>query len=330
MPTYDWIAHLNAKQSDSSKKLTELVADHAATPHDNRSERRDIQQRINQFLTDQIKNIGQPSWSISASQMHWFDLYLPDLSDQWRTGWRRRRQNFTFSSKTERIDLAGLPPGSWKLEVQFRLDKPLFTRNSSSFDVLDNPLRRDPVHGAPEFAGSSWKGALRSAFLLEFGDFGPRTITLTDPHKTIDRRLFGSPKGRGQKNLRQGRLSLFPTRFSRIGYRLINPIKRTPAQAQPILYEVVPPGTEASLQMLYVPFDSFLQSDAGQCKREAQADATALAQAVRTMMRTGFGGKTSQGYGQSTIRSHAFQGIDLDETVRKDVHQALLSPENGQ
>jgi CRISPR/Cas system CSM-associated protein Csm3 (group 7 of RAMP superfamily) len=296
------------------------------------NKRKKLDSDLVKLLQDRVAQISQRHWLGSAVELQALDRNstVDGLAENWKATWRERRGSLEINVPQADIDLAGLPSGSWKLEVAFRLDKPLFTRNSSSFDVLDNPFRRDPVHGAPEFAGSSWKGALRSAFLLEFGDFGPRAIRLTDPHKTIDRRLFGSPKGRGQKNLRQGRLSLFPTRFSRIGYRLINPIKRKPAQAQPILYEVVPPKAEASLQMLYVPFDSFLQSDAGQCKREAQADATALAQAVRTMMRTGFGGKTSQGYGQSTILRHDFQGIDLDETVSKHVHQALHSPENGQ
>lgn len=59
--------------------------------------------------------------------------------------------------------LAGLPAGTVALEFTFTLDRPYISRDDDALYIIDNPVRKDKVFGAPYAAASSWKGSLRRA-----------------------------------------------------------------------------------------------------------------------------------------------------------------------
>jgi CRISPR-associated protein Cmr2 len=150
-----------------------------------------------------------------------------------------------------------LPEDDWLgLEVDFTLESPWYSKDDRPFHVLDNPVRKDRVFGVPYMSAASWKGLLRWSCRMEEGLLrhleGGGTIDDRDDPTWI-LHLFGNEKGEGE-DFQRGALAFFPTWFRRIGFEVINPhSRRTRAGTQPILYEVVPAGTQETLQLLYAP-----------------------------------------------------------------------------
>ncbi len=143
------------------------------------------------------------------------------------------------------------------LEVHFTLSAPCYSKDDHPFHVLDNPVRKDRVFGVPFVAAASWKGLLRWACRMEAGllehleKHGGRMRGWHEPDWIVH--LFGNERGEGEEFSRSA-LQFFPTWFDRIGFEVINPHSReTKAGTQPIVYEVVPAGTQGRLRLLYTP-----------------------------------------------------------------------------
>lgn len=129
------------------------------------------------------------------------------------------------------------------IEIAFTLCAPWYSKDDSPFHVLDNPVRKDRVFGVPYMSAASWKGLLRWACRMGAGLHDSAWIV----------HLFGNEKGK-KRNFQRGALAFYPTWFPKIGFELINPHDRkTRAGKQPITYEVVPPGTDGRLHLLYAP-----------------------------------------------------------------------------
>jgi CRISPR-associated protein Cmr2 len=143
------------------------------------------------------------------------------------------------------------------IEIKFKLQSPWYSKDDRPFHVLDNPVRKDRVFGVPYMSAASWKGLLRWACRMHAGlqehlqQHGGKMNDWSDPDWIIH--LFGNEKGEKEDFLR-GSLAFYPTWFNKIGFEVINPhCRKTRAGTQPILYEVVPPGTEGVLRLLYAP-----------------------------------------------------------------------------
>lgn len=95
-----------------------------------------------------------------------------------------------------------------------------------------------------------------------------------------------------------GQLHFYPTYFTQIGLELINPHDRkTGSGIQPIYFETVPYGAEATFTLLNVPLDS-IGEDLNETKRQAAYDICRIAEGILAMMtHYGFGAKTSSGFG---------------------------------
>jgi CRISPR-associated protein Cmr2 len=154
-------------------------------------------------------------------------------------------------------DLAKPLHGGWlAIEIAVTLCAPWYSKDDRPFHVLDNPLRKDRIFGVPFMSAAGWKGLLRWAFDMTTGLLGPSPR----PHdpavakaQTMALHLFGSKKG-VERGFHRGALAFYPTWFSRIDFEVINPHdRRERAGTQPILYEVVPPGTRGTLRLLYAP-----------------------------------------------------------------------------
>ncbi len=150
------------------------------------------------------------------------------------------------------------PQAHWlAIEINFKLLSPWYSKDDCPFHVLDNPVRKDRVFGVPFMSAASWKGLLRWACRMQAGlqehlqRHGGKMNDWSDPDWIIH--LFGNEKGE-KKDFLRGALAFYPTWFDKVGFEVINPHSRkTRAGTQPILYEVVPPGTAGVLRLLYAP-----------------------------------------------------------------------------
>jgi CRISPR/Cas system CMR subunit Cmr6 (Cas7 group RAMP superfamily) len=205
-----------------------------------------------------------------------------------------------------------LPAGSFGLCSSFTLATPYLSKDDRPFYWTDNPLRRDKTINLPLVPGSAWKGALLRAatgLVLERS---------SDEEKQAGRvqlyRLFGDESDSQKRYLdspdmipcelpdrsRQGRLRFFPTYFSRVALAMLNPHDRkTRAGKNPINIECVPAGSPGRLFILYCPFDLAGRKWDG-INTEVEADEIFVGAAMKEMLeKTGFGAKTSSGFGKA-------------------------------
>jgi CRISPR-associated protein Cmr2 len=195
-----------------------------------------------------------------------------------------------------------LPDPSWVgFQVCFTLETPWYSKDDRPFHVLDNPVRKDRVFGVPFMAAASWKGLLRWACRMTAG--------LHDHLATPDGRLdgwvdppwllhlFGNEKGE-DTSFQRGALAFYPTWFSKVGFEVINPHSRTTrAGTQPIVYEVVPPGTEGALRLLYAPAPGAAARDG---VKPGEALAMLLEAIERLLVTYGISAKRTAGWGTAS------------------------------
>lgn len=187
------------------------------------------------------------------------------------------------------------------LTVTFQLQVPWFSKDDMPFHVLDNPVHRDHVFGAPFMPASSWKGLLRWAARMKSGllaHLETNNNTLTgwrDSAEVVH--LFGNERDEAE-NFQRGALAFRPTWFDKVGFEVINPHDRAKkAGTKPILYEVVPPGASGTLNVLYAPTPG--ASDAKVNKQQA---VLLLLDAVEALITEyGFSAKRTSGWGVATI-----------------------------
>lgn len=196
-------------------------------------------------------------------------------------------------------------PGWFSLAVRFTLHTPWYSKDDRPFHVLDNPVRKDRVFGVPFLSAAGWKGLLRWACRMEAGllDHLERHDNhlrgWTDPAWILH--LFGNEKGE-DTTFERGALAFRPTWFDKVGFEVINPHDRERrAGTQPIVYEVVPPGTEGTLRLLYAPLPGDPAPDETFPK---------LFSAVDKMLTVyGISAKRTAGWGSCTVSSWALAGI---------------------
>lgn len=200
--------------------------------------------------------------------------------------------------------------GWFALDVDFRLQRPWYSKDDVYLQVLDNPVRKDPVFGAPFMAASSWKGLLRWACRMEdrlgdqLQDNGNSIEGRTDQEWIIQ--LFGNSTEKVDDGAR-GALAFRPSWFDKVGFELINPHSRYQdnkggaktqpgrSRTKPIIFEVVPPGASGTLQLLYAPVREY----------PIQHEETALRKlfsAIENLLTVyGFSAKRSSGWGMAEI-----------------------------
>ncbi|MFQ5741066.1 MAG: RAMP superfamily CRISPR-associated protein [Acidobacteriota bacterium] len=262
--------------------------------------------------------------------------YMVTRDKRIRDCWVSHAHLFSYpTEKLRRIDSAvnpeirldDLPVGSFTYSVSFRLERPYISKGNCAFHLHENPLLRDKCFQLPLIPGSSWKGALRSAF---YSAVLARSGKIDACSRFQARRLFGGEneqvqewldddeqmKAGERKKLKEllqekailetnnrGCLSFYPTFFNRMQVEIINPHRRTQKKGTfPILIDAVKTGSEGCFRLLYVPFDSIDKAQKDVWARPRQ-DRAELVRATRFMMERGVGAKTSSGYGAMRILS---------------------------
>ncbi|GIU72925.1 MAG: hypothetical protein KatS3mg004_0012 [Bryobacteraceae bacterium] len=188
------------------------------------------------------------------------------------------------------------------IEIKFKLLSPWYSKDDRPFHVLDNPVRKDRVFGVPHMSAASWKGLLRWACRMQAGlqehlqRHGGKMNDWSDPDWIV--RLFGNERGE-EEDFERGALVFYPTWFNKIGFEVINPHSRqTRAGTQPILYEVVPPGTEGMLRLLYAPLP---RSAAREVMNSIEA-LRGLLDAIEQLLTVyGFSAKRTAGWGLAEV-----------------------------
>lgn len=209
------------------------------------------------------------------------------------------------------------------VSVSFQLQSPWFSKDDVPFHVLDNSVRRDRVLGVPFMPAASWKGLLRWACRMRTGLLKHLETDKNELNDWQDSKeivhLFGTqrvlhgrdePEDEGQEACfhRRGALAFRPTWFDKIGFEVINPHDRAKkAGTKPILYEVVPSGARAALQLLYAP-------SPGQAVRDGVNAVVAvqlLLDAIEDLLTTyGFSAKRTSGWGLATITKRSIHARD--------------------
>lgn len=224
---------------------------------------------------------------------------------------RRYQQEAARVSATLPADLplADMPdpllPDWLAIEVDFELQTPWYSKDDRPFHVLDNSVRKDRVFGVPFVAAASWKGLLRWACRMEAGLHDHLAKHGTGP-EAMDRwrepawivHLFGNARG-ADEHFSRGALQCFPTWWSKVGFEVINPHERARrAGTQPILYEVVPVGTEGTLRLLYAPPPGLAE-----CQGVEPVDALGrlLEAAEKLLTVYGFSAKRTAGWGIARV-----------------------------
>jgi len=251
--------------------------------------------------------------------------YTDPLLEKLLTDKEQARRDYELNPQKGRAgyepDTAPLLRDWLALVVTFNLQAPWFSRDDIPFHVLDNPVHRDHVFGAPFMSASSWKGLLRWACRMRTGLLahleasGNELRDWRDDARVVH--LFGNERDEAT-DFRRGALTFRPTWFDKIGFEVINPHDRTKkAGKNPILYEVVPPGTQGKLCLLYAP-------SPGQAARDgvsATAAVTLLLEAVDDLVvKYGFSAKRTSGWGVASIPKVRAEARGVSPVEVKTLH----------
>jgi CRISPR-associated protein Cmr2 len=214
------------------------------------------------------------------------------------------------------------------LSVTFQLQAPWFSKDDLPFHVLDNPVHRDHVFGAPFMPASSWKGLLRWAARMRTGllaHLEANNNTLTSWKDSVEVvHLFGNERDEAE-HFERGALAFRPTWFDKVGFEVINPHDRArKAGIKPILYEVVPPVATGTLSVLYAP----VPGETTKIVNRQEAVLLLLDAVESLITEYGFSAKRTSGWGVATITKANLRWRDGSRggklsDVRDDVRKLL-------
>lgn len=213
-------------------------------------------------------------------------------------------------------DFSSLPSPDWfGIEVVFDFLTSWYSKDDCVFQVLDNPIRKDRIFGAPFLPASSWKGMLRWAFRM----------CTKDKYPSIEVHLFGNARGE-QEEFRRGALAFYPTWFDQVDFEVINPhCRKTRAGTQPIYYEVVPGqrdgkrGATGRLLILYAPLPGMASG------LSLRSVLSLLLEAIEVLLTIyGISAKRTTGWGAARITSWGISRMGQPIAVEK-TRESLLS-----
>jgi CRISPR-associated protein Cmr2 len=231
--------------------------------------------------------------------------HIDPLMEKLRTNTEDARRD--YQSNPPKGHAAYEPPSptllrDWlALAVTFQLQSPWFSKDDLPFHLLDNPVHRDHVFGAPFMPASSWKGLLRWATRMKTGllaHLEANNNTLTGWKDSTELvHLFGNERDEVE-HFQRGALAFRPTWFDKGAFEVINPHDRAKkAGTKPILYEVVPPGATGTLNVLYAPTPGVSTPVV-----HRQKAVLLLLDAVESLITEyGFSAKRTSGWGVATV-----------------------------
>lgn len=214
--------------------------------------------------------------------------------DALRSAWARERLKVDLDEFRDFLkppiidDLSCLPFGSFYIQFMFKLFKPYISRDDNAFYIVDNPIVREKVFGFPMVRSTAWKGSLRHALWQKGYQKEDQQI----------KRVFGTANDEHLELGNNGRLYFYSAFFTQTGMEVINPhVRKTRVGKNPILFESVPVGAEATFTLLYTPLD-LIGKEENETRRQVLADLKLVAEGLQALFTVyGFGAKTSSGFG---------------------------------
>jgi CRISPR-associated protein Cmr2 len=264
--------------------------------------------------------------------------YRENAHQEWPTAdLGRGRQAVDSSRPPPQESAPNLLRGWLALSVTFQLQTPWFAKDDLPFHVLDNPLRRDRLTGAPTMSAASWKGLLRWSCRMRMGllahlEAHSNELTHWKDAWEISH-LFGAEQtdeasaedSSVEAPLSRGTLAFRPTPFDKVGFEMINPHDRAKkAGKNPILYEVVPAGAIGTLKLLYAPPPGRAIPPGFEVIQALQL----LISAVDDLLtKYGFSAKRTSGWGLATVQEANIQaaGQQLRKGSLATIRQAIPS-----
>lgn len=240
------------------------------------------------------------------------DPFLAKLKDD-KEGARRDYQSSQPKGHAAYEPASPTLLGDWlAITVTFQLQAPWFSKDDLPFHVLDNPVHRDHVFGAPFMPASSWKGLLRWAARMKTGllaHLEANNNTLQDWTDSAELvHLFGNERDEAE-HVQRGAIAFRSTWFvfDKIGFEIINPHDRAKkAGTKPILCEVVPLGATGTLNVLYAP-----NPGAPVASVDRQKAVLLLLDAVESLITEyGFSAKRTSGWGVATVTKPSLRWRD--------------------
>lgn len=226
---------------------------------------------------------------------------IKGLSQSMRTDFAVMQALGLQPSLTE-VDLAKLPPKSFAIQFEFELLDYWFSRDDHPFYPIENPVRKEVVFKVPEMGASGWKGVFRQACL----ETSAEEVSA----------LFGAPLE--EESGKGGTLHFFPSFFEKGSHcqsivepYVLNPQDRSTKAGRnkgPITLEVVKPGSRGRFLLLYTAPRTGVPDTHG------PLIATLLEQ-VFTI--SGFGAKTSAGFGRAAILNYEASSTTAQAIVPK-------------
>lgn len=226
----------------------------------------------------------------AALEVIGFKKLPPALEEKWRKtptsivpGLRRMFERLEKPA-VEMKDLRLLPAGSFAVQIRFKLQAALLTKDEAGFYPTENGVRKDRALQRPFLASTSWKGCFGAALYRK--GFPKRTGAAL--------RLLGNDREAEENKSQAGRLHFYSTLFEQRSFHVLNPHSRkTKAGKLPIYLESVPRGSMGWFTLLYVPFGPDAE-DVGLVGEDLVMTVEALYEVFRLY---GFGAKVSSGFG---------------------------------
>ena len=221
-----------------------------------------------------------------------------DAASYWLDRWKKQERGPCTPAPQPDLERAHkLIPHSWYLQFEFALERPVSTADEDALGPTDNMFRKERATGVPFLAASSWKGALFAAYRQLF----PNCLESEEGRKDVAY-LFGRHEAQSEnQDHRRGALQFYSSHFDQLGLYALHPLSRDKKDGTPVLYEVVPEKSKAWFSLLWLPMPEFLDMGADALQSLRKRHARRIGDAVATMLlQTGFGGKTSSGFGQAT------------------------------
>lgn len=219
------------------------------------------------------------------------DIYKDSFHSKLRENFRKTfEENKSFMDKIvnfeEELKNIKLLKTKWAIiRCRFELEEVYFSRDDTFFYVIDNPLKKDKVFKIPYIAPSTWKGMLRWVATKLYGKTEKDSI----------KRIFGFEKGSDEEE-QSGSLRIYPSFFYDIDLEIINPMDRkTRKGTKPILFEVVPKGSQSEVILTYIPnFDH---------QQYIDGDIEVIQTSLKALIEDyGISAKRSSGWGKAKIK----------------------------
>lgn len=146
----------------------------------------DSDKKINYIDDENIKRLFPfiNSQDVQKTKKQHKNTKVKELSNEWfknknESGWKITSKDISVLEKISGIytddnfkkHVIDLIPGSFGMQVEFKLSSPYYSKDDEEFYIIDNPILKDRAWKIPMVRGSAWKGSFFRAACKELNNF---------------------------------------------------------------------------------------------------------------------------------------------------------------